>query len=171
MAENFSKLLDELDAMPHPITGEYSPLRGRRVDKTSPAGKVIRARPATLGKSRIVDWNTALLKAQANGSVKTVAAKLGEKKFIKPAKTAPVDRAEPREHTALRGERLIGEIKQQAQGRDLNGPVSEDQLKAFHALARAGEMSQEDVEAVEKALSDKRALPLYLIKKVGSGNT
>ncbi|WP_146014344.1 hypothetical protein [Paraburkholderia rhynchosiae] len=164
-------MLDELDAMPHPITGEYSPLRGRRVDKTSPAGKAVRVRPATLGKSRIVDWNTALLKAQADGSLKTVAVKLGKKKVVKPAKTAPVDRPEPREHTALRVARLIGEMKQHAQGRDLNGPVTPDQLAACQALARAGEMTPDEVADVEKALSDQRALPLYLIKKLGSGNT
>ncbi|CAE6694009.1 hypothetical protein R69619_00388 [Paraburkholderia nemoris] len=100
--------------------------------------------------------------------------RVGEHVMVK-GKAAMTDKpalaAEPREHTALRIARLIGEMKQHAQGHDLNGPVTPEQLAACHALARAGEMSQEEVADVEKALSDKRALPLYLLKKLGSGNT
>ena len=83
----------------------------------------------------------------------------------------PVPVAESKEHTALRGARLLSEMKAHAVGKDLNGPVTEQQLKACHALARAGEMSQEEVADVEKAMTDGRALPLYIIKKFGSGNT
>ncbi|WP_211606165.1 hypothetical protein [Paraburkholderia nemoris] len=86
-----------------------------------------------------------------------------------PDKPAPA--AEPREHIAMRVARAIGETKAHAQGKDLNGPVTEQQLKACHALSRAGEMSQEEVADVEKAMKDGRALPLYIIKKLGSGNT
>lgn len=169
---NFSKLLDELDAMPHPVTGQYEPIRAaRRVDKTSPAGKVVRARPTTPGKSRIVDWNTALLKAQADGSMKTVAVKLDKKKVVKPAKTAPAANAEPREHVALRVGALMADLKRHAQGAELNGNVTEKQLLACRALARQGELTEEDVAAVQSALDDGRALPLWVLKKLGSGNT
>ena len=171
MARNFSKLLDELDAMPHPITGEYSPIKRRNVGKTLAAAKVVRVR-STLAKSAPPTFlKDFFAEAQAAGGKVTIAetsAKAGKKK---PAKTAPVERAEPREHTALRVARLLGEMKAHAMGSDLNGRVTEVQLKACHALARQGELKEEDVEAVRSALDDGRALPLYIIKKLGSGNT
>ena len=161
MARNFSKLLDELDAIPHPITGGYDPIRRRNVDRTSTAGKVVRAR-STLAKS----LPDLMLKA----GIDTTKLKpfAGSKK---PAKTEPVERVEPREHAALRVARLLGEMKRNAQGANLNGPVSEKQLLACEALSRAGELSQDEVADVEKAMKDGRALPLYIIKKLGSGNT
>ncbi|TCG08851.1 hypothetical protein BZM27_09375 [Paraburkholderia steynii] len=83
-------------------------------------------------------------------------------------KSMPVDRFEPPEHVALRVGRAIADMKLHAQGANLNGPVTEDQLKACHALARAGEMSQEEVADVEKALNDKRALPTYILRKLSN---
>jgi hypothetical protein len=88
----------------------------------------------------------------------------------KPATTDKPVAAAPKEHIALRA-RAIGEMKKHAQGLELNGPVSEDQLKACHALAAAGEMSHDEVVDVESAMKDARALPTYLLKKLGSGNT
>jgi hypothetical protein len=107
-------------------------------------------------------------------TIRERGVKVGDKVLVK-GKTAATDKpspaAETREHTALRGARLLGEMKTHAMGSDLNGKVTEAQLKACHALARQGELKEEDVEAVKSALDDGRALPLYIIKKLGAGNT
>jgi hypothetical protein len=107
-------------------------------------------------------------------TIREKGVKVGDHVMVK-GKTAMTDKpapaAEPSEHTALRVARLLGEMKAHAMGTDLNGKVTEAQLKACHALARQGELKEEDVEAVKSALDDGRALPLYIIKKLGSGNT
>jgi len=107
-------------------------------------------------------------------TIREKGVKVGDKVLVK-GKTAATDKpataAEPRAHTALRVARLLGEMKRNAQGADLNGPVSEKQLLACEALSRAGELSKEEVADVEKAMKDGRALPTWILKKLGSGNT
>lgn len=151
MARNFSKLLDEISSIPD-ADGVIRPLNRGTAGK-----KVVRP---TSTKSMTVHE----VIAKAGPDADKVQPFTGKK----PAKTAPGERAEPREHTALRVARAIGEMKRFAQGKNLNGPVTEEQLKACHALARAGEMSQDEVADVEKALNDKRCLPTYLLRKLSN---
>lgn len=139
---------------PTPITKsmtvrEVMAKAGLDADKVKP----FTGKPATIGEKGVKVGDHVMVKG----------------KHAMTDKPAPV--AESKEHTALRVARLLSEMKAHAAGKDLNGPVTEQQLKACHALSRAGEMSQEEVADVEKAMKDGRALPLYIIKKLGSGNT
>lgn len=170
MPRNFSKLLDELDAMPHPVTGEYSPIKRRNVNRTSTAGKVVRARGTVAKSAPATSLKEFFAKARAAGGPVTIreTAKVGDKVVVKGKKAVtdkPVD-AEPKEHTALRVARLLSEMKTAAMGRELNGKVTEVQLKAAHALAHAGEMSEAEVADVKAAMDDGRALPSYILRKL-----
>jgi hypothetical protein len=143
--------------------------------------KVVR-KTSTLTKSQTVQ--EAMLKAGLNpgelkpftgkpATIREKGVKVGDKVLVKGKKAVtdkPVD-AEPKEHTALRVARLLSEMKTAAMGRELNGKVTEVQLKAAHALAHAGEMSEAEVADVKAAMDDGRALPTYILKKLGSGNT
>lgn len=140
---------------------------------------------STLTKSQTVQ--EAMLKAGLNpGELKPFTGKVtirekgaregdpilakGKDAVLAKPKAGPGENAEPPEHVGLRVARAIGDMKRHALGADLNGPVTEKQFQACHLLARTGKMSMGDVEEVEKALNDGRALPTYILKKLGSGN-
>ena len=135
---------------------------------------------STLSKSAPGSLEEFFAKAEAAGGKVTIrekGVKTGDKVLVK-GKTAvtakpksdPGSNPVPKEHVGLRVARAIGDMKAHAMGQDLNGPVTEQQLQACHLLARTGKMSMDEVADVEKALSDKRALPTYILKKLGSGN-
>jgi hypothetical protein len=161
MARNneFELLLDDLYA--------ESVKRGMVADRTSKPGKLAKSR-APLRKSS--PFTASIAKAQTPGKV-TIheRANVGDAVKVKGKQAVPAKSvaAEPKEHVALRVAGAISEMKKHAQGRELNGAVTELQLKACKALAAAGEMSQDEVADVEKAMSDGRALPTYLLKKMG----
>jgi len=139
-------------------------------DSFEPVRKVVRKK-STLTKSEPKSLAAFFAKAEAAGGRVTIREKtnVGDAVAVKGKRTVKADpgaNAVPKEHVGLRVARAIGEMKARAMGEDLNGPVTEEQLKACHLLARTGQMSQEEVADVEKALSDKRALPTYLLNKL-----
>ncbi|TAM06393.1 MAG: hypothetical protein EPN70_05985 [Paraburkholderia sp.] len=166
MSRNFSKLLDEISAIPD-ADGVIRPLnRGTAGKKAGGALTTIRDVMMKAG----LDADKVKPFTGRPATIREKGVKVGDKVLVK-GKTATTDKpapATPPEHVALRVARAIGEMKQHAQGRDLNGPVTPKQLAACHALARAGEMSQQEVADVEKALNDKRALPTYLLRKLSN---
>lgn len=111
-------------------------------------------------------------KAMANPGSVTIheTAKPGDKVMVKGRKAVPAKSvaAAPKEHVALRIADAISEMKKHAQGRELNGAVTEKQLAACKALSAAGEMSHDEVADVEKAMNDGRALPTYLLRKLSN---
>lgn len=153
----FEALLDELHAA--------SVDRGYSAQKPLVKSQTIREVMAKAG----LDADKAKPFTGKPATIREGGVKVGDHVMVK-GKTATTDKpsAEPREHTALRVARAIGEMKAYAQGKDLNCPVTEQQLQACHALARAGEMSKEEVADVEKAFNDKRALPTYILRKLSN---
>ena len=148
-------------------------------DSFEPVRKVVRK--TSLTKSAPGSLASFFAKAEAAGGKVTIreTAKVGDPIHVKgkearnakpKADPDPGADAVPREHVGLRVARAIGDMKRHAMGQDLNGPVTEQQLQACHLLARTGKMTSEEVADVEKALSDKRALPSYILRKLGSDN-
>ncbi|CAN7774888.1 hypothetical protein [Paraburkholderia hospita] len=171
MARKYGRLLDELDAMPHPITGEYSPIKRRNVDKTSAAGKVIRAR-STMAKSAPASLAEFFAKAQAAGGKVTIreTAKVGDKVLVKGKKAEKVAAGS---HPGLRLEGLRHDLKSQIQSQevspeDLRGPLSEPLLRRLLADAKSGKihLNAEDLENLDKAFRAGNAIPTYLIKRL-----
>lgn len=153
-------------------------LHREAVKKGMAVKKVVRK--STLTKSAPGSLAEFFAKAQAAGGKVTIrekGVKTGDKVLVKgkeavtaKPKADPGANAVPKEHVGLRVARAIGDMKAHAMGTDLNGPVTEQQLHACHLLARTGKMTMEEVADVEKALNDKRALPSYILRKLGSGN-
>ncbi|MGT2471652.1 hypothetical protein [Paraburkholderia terrae] len=143
--------------------------RARRVDKTAPAGKVARSRPTNLGKSRIVDWNAALLKAQADGTLKTVAVKLGTKKPAKPAALPNMNDASV--PTALRHQALKQAIVAHASANDnLNSPISEPMLNRVLKMAKAGQLTNDQARRTVEYHSKGLALPTDVMRAIASNS-
>jgi len=142
-------------------------------------GYAVKAKTSRFAKSEPSSLAEFFAKAQAAGGRVTIreTAKVGDKVAISGKKAEKVKpkadagaNAVPKEHVGIRVARAIGEMKAHAMGQDLNGPVTEQQLQACHLLARTGKMTMEEVADVEKALSGKRALPTYILRRLGSDN-
>ncbi|MCI0146666.1 hypothetical protein KNO81_12285 [Paraburkholderia sediminicola] len=104
-------------------------------------------------------------------TIREKGVKVGDRVMVKGKKAMtdkPAPAAEPKEHTALRVARLLSEMKTAAMGRELNGKVTEVQLKAAHALAHAGELSEAEVADVKAAMDVGRALPTYILRKLSN---
>ncbi|MDR6504070.1 hypothetical protein J2785_007264 [Burkholderia ambifaria] len=156
---NFSKLLDELDAMPHPITGEYSPIKRRNVDKTSAAGKVVRAR-STLAKS----LPDLMLKA---GIDTTKLKPFTRKKAAKPA--ALPDTEDVPMPAKLRHEMLKQAIVEHAAAHDnLNSPISEPMLNRVLSMAKTGQLSNDQARRTVEHHSKGLALPTDVMRAIAS---
>ncbi|MFM0385867.1 hypothetical protein [Paraburkholderia dipogonis] len=157
MARNFSKLLDELDAIPHPITGEYSPVKRRNSDKTSVAGKVVRARSPLAKSAPATSLQDVLAKAQAAGAAaKIMASKLAN------ADDAP-------EPATLRHEALKQAIVAHAVAHDdLNSPISEQMLNRVLKMAKAGHISDDQARRTVEHHSKGLALPTDVMRAIAS---
>jgi hypothetical protein len=160
MAGKYGRLLDELDAMPHPITGEYAPIK-RRVDKTSAAGKKVRATPSGLAKS--LSLPELLVKAGIDAKVKPFTGK-------KPAKTAALpDMDDASVPATLRHEVLKQAIVAHAAAHDnLNSPISEPMLHRVLQMAKAGRLTDDQARRTVEYHSKGLALPSDVMRAISS---
>ena len=118
-------------------------------------------------------------KAQAAGGKVTIREKanLGDPIHVKgkearnaKPKADQGENAEPPEHPGLRVAKAINEMRAHAIGKSINSAVKPEQLEACKLLARTGRLDPSEVDDVEAALNDGRALPSHILRKLGSGN-
>jgi hypothetical protein len=150
-------------------------------DSFEPVRKVVR-KTSTLKKSQTVQ--EAMLKAGLDPQklrpftgkppvMREQGTTVGQKVLVKGKQAIQADpgvNAEPPEHPGIRVAKAISEMRAHARGKDINGPVTPGQLEACRLLVRTGRMEPWEVDDVERALNDRRALPSHILRKLGSGN-
>jgi len=151
-------------------------------DSFEPVRKVVGVRPSRMAKSQTVQ--EAMLKAGLDPQklrpftgkppvMREQGTTVGQKVLVKgkqAIQTDPGANAEPPEHTGIRVAKAINEMRAHAMGKDINGPVTPAQLEACKLLARTGRLEPAEVDDVEAALNDGRALPSHILRKLGSSN-